>query len=202
MGDKVINWLEIKRQLLHVFTGILVLFLIVVKVLSPLSLFLIIVISVILSIMSKRFRVPVVQWFLDNFERDADKESFPGRGFISFFVGVLLAVKLFEPSIAYASIMVLTLGDTVSHLVGTHIGRIRHPLNSHKSLEGNIAGGFTGFVGAMFFVEPLLAAIGAFGAMTVEAIQIRMNNAIIDDNIIVPLACGVIIMLAKAYLMV
>ncbi len=194
------NWLEIKRQLLHVFTGTLVLFLIIVNVLTPLSLFLIIVISAILSLMSKTIKVPIVQWFLDNFERQKDKESFPGRGFIAFFVGVLLAVKLFEPSIAYASIMVLTLGDTISHLIGTHIGRIRHPLNSLKSLEGNIAGGFAGFIGAMFFVDPLLALLGSFGAMTVEAIQIRMNNTIIDDNIIVPLACGVIIMLAKVFL--
>ena len=197
-----LNWLEIKRQLLHVFTGTIVLFLIIVKVLTPLSLFLIIVISVILSLMSRRFDVPVVQWFLDNFEREKDKKSFPGRGFISFFVGVLLAIKLFEPGIAYASIMVLTLGDTVSHLVGTHIGRIKHPLDSHKSLEGNIAGGFAGFIGCMFFVDPWLALLGSFGAMTVEAIQIRMNNSIIDDNIVVPLACGVIIMLVRGYLMV
>ena len=75
-----LNYLEIKRQLLHVFIGTVVLFLLIIKLLTPLDLFLIIVISAILSIFSKWFRVPVVQWFLDNFEREKDKKSFPVFG--------------------------------------------------------------------------------------------------------------------------
>lgn len=195
-----LNWLEIKRQLLHVLIGTVVLFLLILNILTPLHLFLIIIISSILSILSKNFRIPIVAWFLDNFERKKDRIKFPGRGFISFFIGTLLAIKLFEPPIAYASIMVLTIGDTVSHLIGNHIGRTKHPLNSYKSLEGNIAGGIAGFIGAMFFVQPWLAAIGSFGAMTIEAIQFKMNNTIIDDNIIVPLVCGAFIMTAQAFL--
>lgn len=195
-----LNKLEIKRQLLHVLIGTSVLFLLIVEVLTPLYIFVILVISGILSILSKQSNLPIVSWFLDNFERDRDRKKFPGRGFISFFIGILLAIKLFEPPIAYASIMVLTLGDTVSHLIGTHIGRTRHPLNGHKSLEGNLAGGLAGFVGALFFINPLSALIGSFGAMTIEAIQFKMNNTIIDDNIIVPLACGALIMIAQALL--
>jgi len=193
-----LNLLEIKRQLLHVAVGSVVLLLLIVGLLNALHLFVVIIISAILSILSRRYKLPIVSWFLDNFERDKDKEKFPGRGFISVFVGVLLAIKLFEPSIAYASIMVLTLGDTVSHLIGLHLGRIKHPLNGLKSLEGNIAGGVAGFIGAQFFVRPELAFFGAFGAMFIEAVQVRMNDSIVDDNIIVPLTCGVIIMLVRS----
>jgi len=53
----------------------------------------------------------------------------------------------------------------------------------------------------MFFVQPVLAFIGSFGAMTIEAVQFKMNDELIDDNIIVPLACGAIIMLAKTFLL-
>jgi dolichol kinase len=198
MGDKIrLNMLEIRRQLLHIFVGFLTLSLIMVGVLSPLLLFLIIVLCSILSVLARWQRLPVVSWFLENFEREKQREKFPGKGFISFFVGVLLAVKLFEPSIAYAAIMVLTLGDSVSHMIGIHLGRIRNPLNGIKSIEGNLAGGLAGFMGAVFFVSPGLAVVGSFGAMLVEAIQIKMNEGIVDDNIIVPLVAGALITVVK-----
>ena len=199
MGN-TINLLEVKRQTLHVLVGMLTLFLLIIGQLTPMILFWLIVVSYAFSILSKRYDVPVVHWFLKHFEREKDMQHFPGKGFVSFFVGVLLTVKLFEPQIAYASIMVVTLGDTVSHLIGTHFGRIKHPLNGLKSLEGNLIGGLAGFIGAIFFIEPLYAAIGSFGAMTIEAVQIRMNRALVDDNIIVPLVCGALILLARAYL--
>jgi dolichol kinase len=198
MGHKMkLNKLELKRQLLHITIGFLTLVLIMFGFITPFMLFLLIVISSLLSVLSKRYQVPIVSWFLDNFEREKQREKFPGKGFISFFVGVLLSVKLFEPQTAYASIMVLTLGDTVSHLVGIHLGRVKNPLNGIKSLEGNLAGGLAGFMGAIFFVSPWLAGIGSFGAMFIEAIQIKMNESIIDDNIIVPLVCGTIITIAR-----
>ncbi|MBS1266350.1 MAG: hypothetical protein MAG795_00317 [Candidatus Woesearchaeota archaeon] len=193
-----LNKLEIKRQLLHICIGTITLFLIVIGLLNAWHILFIIVFSSVLSVLSKKIKVPVVSWFLDNFEREKDKKRFPGKGFIAFFMGTLLSIKLFEPSIAYASIMVLTLGDTVSHLIGKHVGQIKNPLNGFKSIEGSVAGAISGFIGASFFVSPSLAAAGAFGAMFVEAIQIRMNEEIVDDNIVVPLVCGACIMIARA----
>ncbi len=193
-----LNKLEIRRQLLHICIGTSVLFFVVIGLLKVWHIFAVIVISSIISVLSKRVRIPVVSWFLDTFERKHDKERFPGKGFIAFFIGVLLSIKLFEPSIAYASIMVLTLGDTVSHLIGKHLGQIKNPLNGFKSIEGSFAGAITGFIGASFFVTPGLAAAGACGAMFIEAIQIRMNEEIVDDNIVVPLVCGACIMIARA----
>lgn len=194
-----LNRLEIRRQLLHIFIGTITLFLIIIGVLTSLHLFIIILISSLLSIISKKKEVPVVAWFLKNFEREKARTQFPGKGFIAFFIGILLSIKLFEPSIAYASIMVLILGDTVSHLIGTHIGRIKNPLNGHKSLEGNIAGGFAGFIGASFFIDPYLAFAGSMSAMIIEAVQIRMNDEIVDDNVIVPLVCGAVIMIVRSW---
>ena len=82
-----LNMLEVKRQLLHITIGFVTLILIIWGILTPLILFLIIVFSAVLSILSKRYRIPIVSWFLENFEREKEKSRFPGRGFISFFVG-------------------------------------------------------------------------------------------------------------------
>jgi len=190
-----INWFEIRRKLMHVLIGTILLGLIALRLITPLALFLVIIVGGVISIISIKHRIPVFSWFLDTFDREKDRKQFPGRGAISLFVGVLLAWKLFEAPIAYASIMVLILGDSVSHLVGTHFGRIKNPLNGSKSLEGNLIGGLAGFIGAMLFVEPWIAAVGSFGAMLIEAIQIRMNESLIDDNIIIPLAAGALMTL-------
>lgn len=196
-----LNILEIKRQLLHIFIGTILLFLLIIDVMQPLHLFFLIVFAVLLSIVSRYASIPILNWFLDNFERSKDRLKFPGRGFIAMLVGILITVKLFEPAIAYASIMILVLGDSISHMFGTHVGRTRHPLNGHKSFEGSVVGSFAGTIGAVFFVSPLLATIGAFGAMAIEAMQIRMNNSIIDDNIIVPLSAGAIMLLLKTFVL-
>jgi dolichol kinase len=192
-----VNWFEIRRKLLHVLIGTVLLGLIALKLITPLILFLVIIVGAVISIISRKYRIPVISWFLENFDRKKDRKLFPGRGAISLFVGILLAWKLFDAPIAYASIMVLILGDSVSHLVGTHFGRIKNPLNGSKSLEGNLIGGLAGFIGAMLFVGPWLAAVGSFGAMLIEAIQIRMNESLIDDNIIIPLAAGALMILTR-----
>lgn len=197
MSRGSINLFEIRRKLMHVFLGTLLLGLIALKLITPIQLFLVIVFGSVLSIVSKFWRVPLISWFLDNFDREKDRKRFPGRGAISLFIGILLAWELFDAPVAYAAIMVLILGDSVSHLVGTHFGRIKNPLNGSKSFEGNLIGGLAGCIGAMLFVGPWVAAIGSFGAMLIEAIQIKMNDSIIDDNIIIPLAAGALMTLTR-----
>jgi len=163
-------------------------------------LFIILIAGILISILSRKFKIPVIYSFLKLFERKDILKTFPGKGTISFLMGCLLVLQLFEKNIALASIIILTFGDSVSHLFGWHFGRKKHPLNCLKSIEGNIAGAITGFLGAMLFVSPLTALLASFGAMTAEAVELRMNNKIIDDNIIVPLIAGTIIHLMRLYL--
>jgi dolichol kinase len=192
-----LNKFEIKRKILHVLIGSILILLMALGLITPLILFLIIVAGCVLSIVSLKFRMPGLAWLLDNFDREKDRKTFPGRGAITMFIGILLAWKLFERDIAYASMIVLVLGDAVSHLVGSHLGKIKNPLNGFKFIEGNLMGGVAGSIGAMMFVDPWLASLGAFGAMFIEAIQVKMNDSIIDDNIIIPLAAGAIMTLVR-----
>ncbi|HDK27149.1 MAG TPA: hypothetical protein ENG48_08700 [Candidatus Atribacteria bacterium] len=194
-----INRFEVRRQAFHICLGLAIIILLVNNILNSLILFIILIAGILISILSRNFKIPIIYSFLKIFERKGVLKRFPGKGTISFLVGCLLVLQLFERDIALASIMILTFGDSVSHLFGLHFGRKKHPLNCLKSIEGNIAGGITGFLGAMLFVNPLSAFLASFGAMTAEAVELKMNDKIIDDNIIVPLVAGTILHLMRTY---
>ncbi len=192
---------EAGRQCLHAALGMIIVLLVYFNLLRPFGLFLIVVISGMISILHKRVRLPFFSWFLNAFEREGQK-SFPGKGMFFIFVGSLLAVQLFERDIALASIMVLALGDSVSHIFGAQFGRLRNILNgkSKKLLEGTLAGAVAGFAGAVLFVPVPEAFLGSLGAMIAEVVKIDFNDTTLDDNLIVPLVAGTVMLLVRAYL--
>ena len=193
---------EIGRQLMHILIGLVTVFLIYFNILSSLALLLIIIIGIIASFLSKRIWLPFFSFFLDRLEREDVKKTFPGRGMIFFFIGVLLVIQLFDRNIALASIMILALGDSVSHLFGGRFGKLSNIFNgkSKKLFEGTLAGTVAGFFGAIFFVSIPEAFIASFLAMAAEVVQIDFNNNTLDDNLVVPLIAGTVIFLMKVYL--
>lgn len=198
----MLNKLEIRRQLFHLLVGISIALLYYFELIDALMVFVAVVLGGFLCFLCKRIKVPVFDFFLRNFEREEQRKVFPGRGLLFFFIGVLLVMKLFEKDIALAAIMVLALGDSVSHLVGEGLGETRNIFNgkSRKWLEGTIAGTGAGFLGAIFFVGFLPAFLGSLGAMITEVWEFEMNGKLIDDNLIVPLVAGTVMFLAGRYL--
>jgi dolichol kinase len=192
---KKISSFEIRRQIFHAALGIALIFLIELGILNALRIFLILIAGGIVSIISRKFNIPIIFWFLRKFERPEQIKKFPGKGAISYFIGVLLVVKLFSPEIALASIAILALGDPLSHFVGQTLGKIKSPVSSRKMLEGNLVGALVASFAASFFVTYIYAFTAAFFALFLESIEIKMNDAIIDDNIVIPLAAGTAIML-------
>ncbi|MAF99425.1 MAG: hypothetical protein CMH61_02325 [Nanoarchaeota archaeon] len=192
---------EFKRQLLHITIGLGTILFIYFDLLSPLSLFLMIIIGILASIITKRTRLPFFSFFLDNFEREEQMKKFPGKGMIFFFIGVLLVIKLFDKNIALASIMILTLGDSVSHLFGAQFGKIKNIFTGDKKklLEGMIAGTVAGTLGAFIFVPITQAFLASFAAMLAEVIKIDLNDKTLDDNLVVPLVAGTTIILLRIY---
>ena len=192
---------EYLRQLLHIAVGLVTVILIHIDILTPLSIFLLILLGVTASILSKFTRIPGFDFFLKHLERKENK-NFPGKGLIFFFIGVLLAVKLFPRDIALASIMVLTLGDSISHIIGARYGKIRNIFNgnSKKLFEGTFAGTITGFLGALLFVPIPEAFLGSAAAMIAEVLEIELNHNQLDDNLTVPLVAGAIMVLVRSYL--
>ncbi len=197
----MLRLLELRRQLFHALLGIVLVLLLYYSVFTATHLFVILVIGIILAIISKKYRIPVIAQFLDIFERDNIKTDLPGKGAIYFFVGALLAIKLFPKDIALASIMILALGDSISHIVGKSFGKTQLWINKHndKLFEGTIAGIILGFFGAYGFVGPVLAFSGAALAMTTELVEMKLGKTIIDNNILIPLVSGTTMLILRVY---
>src|SRR3989344_9057282 len=197
----MLSLLELKRQLMHILVGLVTVALLYYNILSSWAIFLLIVGGIILSLICKRVRVPIISFFLDQVERQEQRKNFPGKGDIFFFIGVLLSLQLFERNIALASIMVLTLGDSISHMFGAQFGKIKNIFNgkSKKLLEGTLAGTLAGFFGAVFFVPIPEAFLGSAAAMIAEVIKIDFNENTLDDNLIVPLIAGTVMLLVQKF---
>ena len=186
---------------MHILVGLVTVALLYYNILSSWAIFLLIVVGIILSLICKRVRVPIISFFLDQVERAEQQKNFPGKGDIFFFIGVLLSLQLFERNIALASIMVLTLGDSISHMFGAQFGKIKNIFNgkSQKLLEGTLAGTLAGFFGALFFVPIPEAFLGSLGAMIAEVIKIDFNDTTLDDNLVVPLIAGTVMVLVGKF---
>jgi len=194
---------ENQRQVFHILLGIAFIVLIYFDVLTAFRIFVLLIFGIIISLLSKKYKISIVWQLLRKFERPSVMKKFPGKGTIFFFVGVLLVLRLFEKDIALASIIILTFGDSVSHIIGMKFGRIKHPFNGNgkKKLEGTVAGTIVAFLGALIFVHPLLAFLGALTGMGAEALQLQLNNNEVDDNIIVPLVAGTVMLLMRYFLL-
>ena len=109
---------------------------------------------------------------------------------IHFALGIAISLLIFPAPICYVAITILTLGDGFAHIFGMKFGRIRLPFNKGKNLEGTIFGFLFALLGAMIFVDPVRALIGAAIGMLLEALPLPIN-----DNLTMPLASGLILTL-------
>jgi len=109
---------------------------------------------------------------------------------VFFAFGIMLALLFFPAPIGYASIAAFTLGDSFATVFGKAIGKHVFPYNKGKKVEGTIFGFFFAVLGAVVFVNPARAVLGAATAMAVETLPTPIN-----DNITVPLTAGLVMLL-------
>ena len=109
---------------------------------------------------------------------------------IFFALGIMISLTVFPVPINYASTMVLALGDGFATLFGKRLGRTVLPINKGKRVEGSVFGFLFAFVGALLFVNPMKALVGAAIGMLVECLPLP-----ISDNITVPIASGLAMMI-------
>lgn len=97
-----------------------------------------------------------------------------------------------------AGSLIGTMGDGAASIIGLKFGKYKFPRNSNKTIIGYIAGFIASFIISFLCLvifmncnnlfKIILIAIG--GALTFFAID--LSNVIIDDNILNPLFCGLI----------
>jgi len=109
---------------------------------------------------------------------------------IFFALGIVFSLILFPASASYASIAILTLGDGFAHVFGRKFGSVPLPFNKGKNVEGSIFGFLFASVGAMIFVDPVKAFVGAAVGMLVECLPLPVS-----DNLTIPLASGLVLTL-------
>ena len=188
--------LEIKRQPSHILLGLLLVALVSYELLTPTALLAAIVILIVASFFVRKIKPQAVYDILRFIEREEDLKYFPGRGLINYLIGTLVVVLLFEKDIVLASIMILAFGDSISRLVGP-FGKIKHPFNNKKFLEGIIAGLVAASLGAMLFVRPYEAITASFFAMLLEGFELRLFRFKIDDNLTIPLISAAVIWVVR-----
>ena len=171
--------LETRRNIFHIFAGIGFIILIYLDFIDSVILFGFFIFALLISFLSVRFKIPIIYWFLEKFDRADDLKVFPGKGAVLFVLGVLIA-SLFSKDIALAGIAVLTFGDSIGALIGIN-RRIKQPFSDKRFVEGLLAGIFAGFLGALLFVSWLEALIAAIIGMVFESVDVKIN-----DNIIIP----------------
>jgi phosphoserine phosphatase len=108
---------------------------------------------------------------------------------IYFAFGILLTLLLIPAPASYAGIAIFTLGDSTASLIGGTLTKKPLPFNRAKTVEGTAAGFLFAFLGALFFVGPWLALIGAAVGMFIEYLPLPIN-----DNLLMPLSAGFTVM--------
>ncbi len=180
---------EMKRQVFHAGVGILLVLLLYFEILPNWLFFIINITGTVIYFTWEKGSSKVFTWFFHHFERQHAKE---GHGALSYAWGCFFTVLFFNTNSAYAAILMLALGDSVSHYVGRFYGKIKHPLNERKKAEGILAGIIAAFAGAVVFV-PAAAAFGAaLVVMNAEAIEWKLWKHKIDDNLWIPLASAAV----------
>ena len=183
---------ELARQILHIFIGcfVIALILFVKYKVVLITLFLIFLLSIILSLISLKKRLPFVGFLIDKIGRESEIK-FPGKGLVFFMAGSLLTIRLFPQDIALAAMVVLTFGDSVSNLFGSYVNNKKKFPKNTRNIYGTLAAIIISSLLALFFITPLYAVTAAVIGMFAEALSIRLGEKEADDNIIVPLAAGV-----------
>ncbi len=185
---------EFRRQSFHALFGVALAALIYYEVLSALLLLILFFISLSLSFFSLYWKVPVLSWFLEVFERE--ETLLPGRGVVFYFLGAFVVVLLFQKNIALASLLILSFGDSVSHYVGRFHGSLENPLNRKKMVEGFGAGWLAGLLTSWAFIGFFPALVASFFAMVVESLELKTGPLLFDDNLTVPLVSALTAFLA------
>jgi HAD superfamily phosphoserine phosphatase-like hydrolase len=111
---------------------------------------------------------------------------------ISFALGIMFSLILFPAPASYASIAILTLGDGFATIFGRKFGSTIFSFNKGKNMEGSIFGFLFASLGAMVFVNPVKAFIGAAVGMLVESLPLPLS-----DNLTIPLASGLVLTMIR-----
>ncbi len=117
-----------------------------------------------------------------------EKEIDQLTGMSYVLIGSTIALLLFPPMVAVASLYFMSIGDPAASIIGKAIGRFK--VNGGRTVEGSVAM-FVACLFVLFFLDLNFRA--AFGALA--AVLAEQFSGSIDDNLTVPVISGVVMII-------
>ena len=194
-----IDWFEIRRKIFHILLGISLVFLISYSLINWFIVLLIFLLGIVVSISSKYVDLPFIDPLLKIFDRPEHKKFLPGKSVILLFLAILILMIFFDTKIICASILIWAFGDSFSAIVGKHYGRIRHPLNNDRLIEGTLAGIFMATIVSMYYVGLFAAFIASLVSMSIESLELKFLKHPLDDNFLVPIIAAIVLVLINSF---
>lgn len=121
--------------------------------------------------------------------RAHEKHKLTGATYV--FTGAVVTIFLFPKEIAVPALLILSISDTLAALVGIPFGRHKFLL---KSLEGSLAFFVSTMAILMLFSPASLLMNLLISALVTVAEAYPMN---LDDNFLIPILSGTLLMLAS-----
>jgi len=191
---------ELGRQAFHLAFGVAIAMLLKFMLIDEKIILLAIILGLVISYISRTRKIPIIYHFLERFERKEDIKVFPGKGILSYLIGIFIVLILgFSMEIVLASILILAFGDSVSHVFGLHYGKTKTSLSNKKFIEGALAGFAAAFIGAKLFLPWHEAFFASLAAMIAETTGIKLGSRQIDDNLFIPLIAASAVWLLRIF---
>lgn len=131
-------------------------------------------------------------WIYEHLTREYEQNNI--AGYVLYMLSSAVAWFVFDPQIAIPAILMLTLGDPISGMVGS--GELRF-LKRPKALA--IMFSACTLIAAPFhYATPTVVAAGALGGTLADGVKLSVKSYIIDDNLTIPVVAGVAMQLAIA----
>ncbi len=192
--------LEIRRKIAHLLLGVILVVLIYYDLIGKDVLGVFTIITFLVFYISRKIKIPFLNYLLDKFERPHVRKVFPGKGPLFYLIGAELSLVFFTKDIAMASILILAIGDSIPKVAGMRFRRIKHPFSDTRFLEGVIAGIILSSLAIAVFIKGVMwyeVLIASTIAIFLEGVDMKIGLEKIDDNLIVPISAGVVISLIR-----
>jgi phytol kinase len=180
--------LEFKRQMVHLLNGsaIAAAVYFLKPVIGLLILLPLVTALFLLHAMPKiKPDLRIMHHLMYHFERRRDIQNFPFKGAIFYGLGIIFPIALLNVNYGCTVILILSVGDAFSNLIGRRYGRTRI---LDKSLEGTAAFFFTSWAVASLLVNPVHAFILALAGALIELFSFW------DDNVTIPAGLSLLVL--------
>ncbi len=173
---------EIKRHIFHIVFGTILGLLFYFGIMNKMQFVILLALSGVLFLIYKYYKLPILHQIMMALEREHNMHKFPGIGAFYYMLGCTIAVWLYSPDIATASIFIVAWGDGVAGLLRAYSTK------RIKTWSSTIFAIAVSIIAAQFFVTLIHAIIASVITMIVERFDIKL-----DDNLYIPILSGAIL---------